>query len=749
MRVVPAAMTNAWKAEKKTADKAPTVRATIQVANLRRYEYDTAMTEGGDFGTDRHRSGYFTSIVFGDPSILREMRNIKSYSWSRSVDQDVATCTLTLLNTDLTPIGNQEELSHTGDFDLPGYFTFNRGQQEISANRWGYTNETGWQNVIVPDRVVKTYEGYGTDDSVPPSLDPNLVQSGTWLIDTVTYTKDGDIVLEMRDLGRLLLDQIVFPPVVPYAEYPLSWDWIRTEQVPSRDATGGAFERPKGAASSSNDKYIGKGITNPPFNSYVGSNGGVNGHHAAHALVNQEYEWWMSTGQETMHSKVWWQVDLSTPVPVAALRIHPHGGPYRIYISIKTANGWVGKRKIPYKVTTEGVNLKADIPFVQSVIADKRNYFDVTLRRKYAGVEAIRLTFTKLMDGVGKYPYQAGLRDIQIYTADSVADLAFKKGKVAKVVGNYRDYTDLVKWVCAWGGFYWPPHSTDDDFIQLSYDGNPNPDYRRKTISYATRDTVLPEGRVWGDFMRSGTYAESALTVDLFDKQPLMNVINYVRDVLGFIFFVDETGGVVWRLPNLGLNVEQPKLGNYLSPGNFGQRTRSRTGEVVTIDENDTLVDYSTTLSSENLRERIFVADNTGKKGTVIRGYTPAFSAHGLRRMAGWTDQHFESKRETKVMADMVSARQMFDYRRGKVTIPGYPKIQIDDQIRIFEKVTNETYYHYVLGVDCELDMETRVWTYTLDTHWLGERPADAWVVNVDELDAVTVAYLNQVGVGD
>lgn len=38
---------------------------------------------------------------------------------------------------------------------------------------------------------------YGHDPSVYPALDENLMQSGTWLIDDVTYAATGDIELKM------------------------------------------------------------------------------------------------------------------------------------------------------------------------------------------------------------------------------------------------------------------------------------------------------------------------------------------------------------------------------------------------------------------------------------------------------------------------------------------------------------------------------------------------------------------------
>jgi hypothetical protein len=257
---------------------------------------------------------------------------------------------------------------------------------------------------------------------------------------------------------------------------------------------------------------------------------------------------------------------------------------------------------------------------------------------------------------------------------------------------------------------------------------------------------------VWGDFMRTYTTGVADLTVDMFDKKPMMEVIGYVRDLLGFIFYIDEAGGVVWRMPNLW------SLGNYVSPerlpdgtgpfmysGRPGKRGQgARTSEIVELKDDETILSYTTKLDSSNIRERIFVANAVGGLGTVIKGFNP-YNV-GLNRVAGWTDQNFATKRETVVMADMISARQMFSYKTSQVVIPGYPKIQIDDQIRIFERVTNETYYHYVMGIKSDMDMTEGTWTYSLETHWLGERPSDAWVVKVTELSNVTRQYLNAIG---
>lgn len=747
MRRVSQKMKDGWRREDKTGEYRPIVRATIQRGYLHRFPYDTALADGGDWNERRRRHGTYTSWIFGAHTRPLELRGIKTCSWQRSLDQDVATCTITMKNSELQMIGRND--SDPQSFDRPGYFTYNRAiyydasgwHRDPDApenNPWGYGQSGPWVNLLIPDRIVKTYEGYGADYSVWPAEDPNLEISGTWMIDKVTYSANGDIQIEMRDIGRLLLDHICFPPAIPEPEYPLSWSKIRNEQVPSRDAFGGSWRDLKGlaTATSSNTAYYGKGLTDPPFPYYVSKRGLVNGHHPNHALDSESTDankYWMSTGQTSRNSYVWWEMDFDKPQDLAGLRIDPVGGPYRIYISVKTADGWLGRKKIPYRVTTEDIDNGADIPFVQHVWADRFNVFDVILRRKYKNVQKVRLTFTKLTDiQVGNYRWRAMLKDCKAYIGN-YDDMYFAEGKVVKVVGNYRDYTDIVKWMCAWGGFYWPPKSTGMDFWII------NGDYDRRYVHYDHTDGAFVEGRVWGSFMGTGTYGQADLTVDLFDKKPFMDVINYVRDITGFVFYVDEWGAPNWRLPN----IYHPRNFISRSPDNVNNVARRQlfTTDYVTIDEKETLLTYETVLSSENIRDRIFVANATGKVGVTIVGFNPTYD--GLRRVGGWTDQNFRTKQETVVMADMIAARQMFDYRRTSVTTPGNPEIQLDDQIRILERVTNETYFHYVLGISSEMNMETGEWIYTLNTHWLGDSRRDAWVVSVDKMDYWTRAYLN------
>jgi hypothetical protein len=338
----------------------------------------------------------------------------------------------------------------------------------------------------------------------------------------------------------------------------------------------------------------------------------------------------------------------------------------------------------------------------------------------------IRLTFHGLTNsGLGPFPYRAGVRDVHVLTGSSVSTTV--DGGTHRE-GNYGDYTDIVKLMLAYGGFYWPSTRRLARFKKS--DGT----YEINVPS--TSDPYLGSGRVWGDIEETRTTGIVPLPPDMFDKKPLMDIINGIRDIVAFIFFVDETGGAVFRSPNFW------QIGNYLSDLSGGART-GRTTNVLTLDERTVLIGVEARLSSANVRERVFVANSTGKYGALAAGFNPYPS--GMRRVAGWTDQHFRSKKECQIMADLITVRQMFTYRTDRVTIAGYPGIQIDDQVRIFERVTNEGYLHYISGIECDWNLEDGKWIYTLDTQWLGTVPFAQWAVNPAKLSAETQQYLKTI----
>lgn len=717
-------MTQAWLAPDKTGDRKPTVRATIQVIKARQFPYDTR--------DDLNRLGFFTSILFGQTATPIELPNIEELRWTRNVDQDTAEATLVLGNSEVVPIGGVNPTGGSEDFEQQGYLTPSRGTV-YDVNPWGYDTRTAWSDLLIPDRLVRTYEGYGSDPDVYPGEDPNLVQSGTWLIDDVEFTHDGRITVQMRDVGRLLLDSIVFPgTLLPYYEYPMSWSRRRNVNRNVEVPTGGRWHIPSGAKpTSSNNYYVGKNIQTSDGSKYVGPKGVYNGDKPTHPLNKANNKWWTSTGQNKLDSKVWWQANLAIPQHVRAVRITTRGGPYRVFISVGDKNRWYGKRMVNFNDQaldtdpriTEGVNIFARVPWVASDYIARDRTTTIILPETFKNITRIRVTFSGLyphLEGGDRWHrYRASMRRFQIYTG-AASKLGVGTSVQPLPEGNYEEYSEIVRRVCAWCGLFWPPASSGANYIKLS----PS---TVKTVPMASQDQQLTTGRAWGSFMNTGTAGVADLTPDLFDKQPFMTVIRHVADMLGYMAYVDENGGFVFRLPNIW------RPGNFVTADDNSERKHTFTNSFVTLSDEDTLLSYSTTLSSRNLREILFVANATGKPSSVVDGFMPDGNDISLRRMAGWSDMHFANQRETNVAADLISAKQKFSYRKSQLRIYGYPAIQIDDQVRIFERTTNETYFHYVSGISSTLNMRNGTWHYDLTTHWLGEQKAGSWVVDVGE----------------
>lgn len=98
------------------------------------------------------------------------------------------------------------------------------------------------------------------------------------------------------------------------------------------------------------------------------------------------------------------------------------------------------------------------------------------------------------------------------------------------------------------------------------------------------------------------------------------------------------------------------------------------------------------------------------------------------------------------MMADLIAIRQMFTFRTDTLTIPGNPAIQVDDQVRIYERESEEMYLHYVKGISMDWDSKTGKYTYQLSTHWLGDVPFSKWTFDPAKLSAETKAYLTAMG---
>jgi hypothetical protein len=300
--------------------------------------------------------------------------------------------------------------------------------------------------------------------------------------------------------------------------------------------------------------------------------------------------------------------------------------------------------------------------------------------------------------------------------------------------GNYSDWSDIVKELLLWSGFLLYPNSID-----------PN----SKAPVYAGIETT-------------GFTPDSELPSDFLNKMPVMDAIHKIKEISGYIFYINDEGRPEYRSPNwwqsgnlnaetgvwqhidaLGLTVDtQLAYYNSLTPEErYYLATHPEDPnycppiEILTIDESETLIDYSVTLNSDSLRSEIIVSSNEpdwkNDGGYTVTHYHPPNSTlatlRGIERLAMWTNQAFKDPVEQLLMSELIALHIWFSQRQGSVTFVANPEIQINDQIKIVERNTAEVYNHYVRGLSSNFDADTGVWKMTATTNWLGTK--DNWVI--------------------
>ncbi len=546
-------MWRTWNSGDYWGKRRPMARATIQKVAA--------------FDIPTH-NGRYKTLLFEQSQRPVELPNVRSVTTARGIDTDAATLTIELWNVAPLPYGTAPTPEH---FERPGWYSPNRG---AAGNPWGDAANQ-WADMLVENRVVRTFQGYGVDPSVVADEDIHLLPTGTWLIDTVAISSGRVITLVCRDMAKVLIDQIAFPPIIPTATYPISF---HSRNPPPNRATTGTLAT---------------------------SDGGI------------------------LHNNT------------ATTATRP-------------------KQPISYGAP---------------------------------GVPGRSLSRTTPPDAGG-----AGAAGRKIYS----------------------DYTDVVRYFCALAGFYWPAGG----YLAT----------QRATSTPVPEgvDPMLGEGNAYGDFQLSLTTGVIDLKAEVFDKKPLMDGVAMVRDILGFNFFVDEHGGAQFRMPNVWLvrNAMRP------APGTGQVRY---TAFLPSIDGEHQLTDLTATLSDRNGRSNVVVANSSGQVGASVNGREP--HPMGLDRVAVYTDQHFATATECRVMADLIAMRYVWSYRSASVTIPGCPMLQPDDQVRIFDRDTGEFYVHYVKNISTRYDAASGSYTSTIDTNWLGTDPGN-WTIDAAALSPDTQNYL-------
>ena len=740
MKQVPVWMQDVWESGQFVGNNRPNGRATISKSVL------------------SAEAGNFRRILFDSSEIHYEIPNIISINIDRRLGADAATCTIVFENLVSVDPNDNLDLNYQGgtesptrrelrELSRPGYYTYRHGIAvgPDGTNPWRHQENPTWSDMFIPNRLVSVFQGYGTDGSGMPSQDSRLTLTGIFLIDSVQYGADGLVTLTCRDLAKLFIEQRLYPPIIPLGDYPLEICADHYETVTETFLYDAYLVPSPGASIIGNNVASHLGNPDSSVAPWYGYNGSVYGHRASHAFDGVWSSYWLSVGNNGPN-EVWsyeWIGANTGGNWINRIQIRPKWGGYKCYVGIKQDGKWLGTQIVPYGATSGPAKPNgSNIPYVRTVNIPKgEEWFQIKLDFMYKADE-IRLVFTNLAySGLGTYPYRAGIYDMNAFaeTTTTVYEEFQNEGtrEVEQFVeGNIDDYTEIVKLFSAWAGFWWPNGPADPFFSQWGGGGS---------------------GRVWGDFFYSGAYPVDppCIPPSYWDNKSIMDGINQIKEILGFIFYIDSYGGVVWRPPNIW------KTGNFITGvGYIGEDS------ILEIDEEKVLMDFGVTIDDANLRSDIIVV--SADDPSVYGAYSPGFaSGETLPSASDQTDSALlggqqrimlvpnypfgtagnpQSKAEVEKFAFLVSLWIHWSYRRGRVRIPGYPALEPDDQIRMKERVTSDTYIHYIQGLSSQMDLKGGTWYMDLDTHWLGSGPDDTWIINAKDMHPALFAYLLDIG---
>jgi hypothetical protein len=738
---VPEEMWDTWTAGRFVGKTRPVTRAVVAKRLLKK---------DGD-------SPWRSLMFLQDPESM-EIPNIKTVEIDRRLGSDAATMSMMIANVEPPTAQDNLDETHGGsgptkrelkDLGKPGVYSFRRGvaTADGQTNPWGH-DVNAWVDMLIPNRVIYTFQGYGTNGAGLPQLDTNLVLTGIWLIDKVDYRSNATIHIQCRDAGKLLIEQRLYPPIIPIDNYPLEFcaDHIQKDTVTRTETTTTGVPEKLGPNVA---RYITSGwpSSNAPWVS--GNDGAMYGHRARDAFDGNESTYWLSMGNNGPN-ELWsfeWIGANCRGEPVNQIRFKQKWGGYRVYIGVKENGKWRGSSVVPYGYwTSPAAPNGSNIRYIKTfTTARNNNWITVDLDRVY-NADEIRVVFTNLAySGLGRNPYRAAVYELRAHhfqpSTVKTVTTEFTDEIETFVPGNANDYVDIVKLFLAWSGWFWPQDSVADPLLEDWYPGS--------------------NGRVWGDFFYSGAFPVDppCIPPSYWDNKSVMDGINQIKEILGYVFYMDPGGAAIFRPPNIW------KTGNFIQGvGYVGQDSLRE------VSEENVLIDYGVTIDDENLRSEIIAvsADDPSVYGVFRPGFASgetipsAVGADeatsdlallgGQQRPMLVPDYPFGTADDPTAQASVEKFAYLtslwihWSYRKSKFRIPGMPAFGPDDQVRIFERTTSETYVHYIQGVRSAMDLDAGTWIMDIDTHWLGNGPDSEWVVSTKDMHPALFAYLRSIG---
>lgn len=396
----------AWLSGQYIGDYKPCSRATVEIP----YSLRTTGNIVGQWKKGPAR--WFQRADLTD-QVETELPNLESVTITRGFDADAGSLDLVMANIAPQAFGQPPPLE--GQFGEPGYYTWDHGVAPEARSRWGQT-QNAWSNVIVPNALIRVYQGFGghdkdLDDAV---TDGNLVLNGVFLVDDVNITSDGSIHLKCRDMAKLLIDQQIFPPLVPAGDYPLKYMRYTYQgfQVPADPPPSSApHSYAQGSFYSSGNDFS---VTSSSDQYYGGLNASVNGHRPAdmldweepthsHYIRENDETYWLSEPHGAATGFAWnefrldsSQEDAFSTGLVNQIHVHPWGGNYQVFISIWENGAWVAPEAGGQGGIIDSGDPMTAIPYVMAGGTAWEVATSINLERTY-NASKIRVTFTNLL----------------------------------------------------------------------------------------------------------------------------------------------------------------------------------------------------------------------------------------------------------------------------------------------------------------------------------------------------------------
>lgn len=617
-----------------------------------------------------------------------ELPNVKSIEIDRSVDTDAGSCTINVYNQKM--LTNASAGSSSTVLGQPGYFTWRSRSSEASA-RWGAGAGAEWSDVLVPNALLRTFEGFGGNDlSISAAVTAgNLVQTGLWLVDSVRLGHDGMIELKCRDMAKLLIEQHLYPPLMPAALYPhglryCRWSFTYHPAVPATVGTGAAGNKRCAYERVGVSQASGSDVWQEAFDA------SLHGHFPHEAFDGDDSTYWLSVGNDSPEEPfaVEW-IEASCGDEIDNVYVNPWAGNYRCYVSVMENGAWVdgGLGSIDYHPAGIGKytgDNDAVIPFVAQEGVPMETPTRIKLPRTYRA-DKVRFSFSNLYDSQwGPFTFRAGVRQLGLSLGSSTTGANAGSAEYStQDDGNYRDYADIIKDFALWSGFTW-------------YDGTNG------------------EPQVFGNIESTGIADTGSCVLETqFEKKPVIDAMHLIRDIVSYQVRVDEEGGFRFESPN------------YFKAGNFDM-AGAYVASIPEIDETMQLTSYTAEYRDSPLRTDIIISSDeptANLDGTVTTHLVPSDVGllRGIVRPLMVINHFLDDPADQLGMARLIDTDIHNALVAGSVGCVANPCLSINDQVRIHERVSSETGIHYIRGMRTSHDLDSGSYLMTLTTYRLGD----------------------------